>query len=155
MFRLLVLALVVAVDSFRSSDLQLRITPPSAPISAAAAQDPANCRCGAFITLDSVEKMLYELPPLDMGSCDQHNKCRDRCFKEFEELSGGGDLNYITSDGVTPVGQILCTASGKPVHNEYVYAYSELCDGPWEWTGDQTMQPLCCNKDHEYHPCPE
>ncbi|MFM9394546.1 hypothetical protein, partial [Bacillus velezensis] len=133
MFRLLVLALVVAV---------------------AAAQDPANCRCGAFITLDGGEKLLYELPALDMGGCDQNHKCQNRCFKEFEELSGGGDLNFITSDGVTPVGQILCTAVGEPVQNEYVYAYSEICDGPWEWTGDQTMQPLCCSQDQQYQPCP-
>nr|XP_027237555.1 uncharacterized protein LOC113828745 isoform X1 [Penaeus vannamei]XP_027237573.1 uncharacterized protein LOC113828760 isoform X1 [Penaeus vannamei] len=119
---------------------------------AATAQQVAPCRCGAFVTTDGGELMLYELPPVEVHSCDQNHPCQNRCFEEFELLSGGGDLDFVTSTNAT-VGEVLCEAAGVAVDGEYVYAYSELCDGPWEWTGDVTQQPLCCSDAAEYVPC--
>ncbi|XP_063614885.1 uncharacterized protein LOC134787973 [Penaeus indicus] len=119
---------------------------------AAASQQVAPCRCGAFVTADSGQLMLYELPPVEVHSCDQSHPCQNRCFEEFELLSGGGDLDFVTSTNAT-VGEVLCEAAGMAVDSEYVYAYSELCDGPWEWTGDVTQQPLCCTDAAEYVPC--
>ncbi|XP_042879843.1 uncharacterized protein LOC122258136 [Penaeus japonicus] len=118
----------------------------------ATAQLAAPCRCGAFVTLDASEVMLYELPPVEVNSCDQNKACQNRCFLEFEQLSGGGDLDFVTSTN-SSVGQVLCDAAGTAVETKFVYAYSEICDGPWEWTGDQTEQPLCCSSDLVYSPC--
>ncbi|XP_042879840.1 uncharacterized protein LOC122258133 [Penaeus japonicus] len=121
-------------------------------IAAATSQQVAPCRCGAFVTTNSSEVMLYELPPIEVHSCDQSHPCQNRCFEEFEVLSGGGDLDFVTSTN-SSVGQVLCDAAGTAVDKQYVYAYSELCDGPWEWTGDVTLQPLCCSDEAEYFPC--
>merc|ERR1712198_41447 len=131
MFRYLVLALLLAV---------------------ATAQHKASCRCGAFITTDTGDRLLYELPAIDVNSCDQHDACKKRCTKEYDTMSGGGDLDFVTEDGET-VGQALCTEIGHHIRNEHVYAFYEICNGPWEFTGEQTQQKLCCDDHHKYHAC--
>merc|ERR1711915_310110 len=120
-------------------------------VAGALAQAP--CKCGGFVSTDEGEIMLYELPPIDMTDCTHDNQCSKRCYDEFAALSGGGDLNAITSDGVTTVGQLLCTAAGTPIDNQFVYAYYNLCDTNWQWTGDTTLQPLCCDDSGAYFEC--
>ncbi|XP_076029622.1 uncharacterized protein LOC143020038 isoform X2 [Oratosquilla oratoria] len=111
-----------------------------------------NCRCGAFTTSSIGEIIIYELPGIDIGSCDAHVQCKSRCEKEFNDMSSNGDLNHMV-DAFTSVGQYLCQQVDHPVHNEYVYAYFELCNGPWEYTGSRTMQMLCCNSSGEHYQC--
>ncbi|XP_037782777.1 uncharacterized protein LOC119579114 [Penaeus monodon] len=119
---------------------------------AATSQQVAPCRCGAFISGDAGDTLLYELPPIEVHSCDQSHPCQNRCIQEFELMSGGGDLDFVTSTNAT-VGEILCDGAGTAVASQNVDAFYELCDGPWEVTGITSQQPLCCTDAAEYVPC--
>ncbi|ROT84649.1 hypothetical protein C7M84_022161 [Penaeus vannamei] len=60
----------------RTSSTMLRFVLLALLFAAATAQQVAPCRCGAFVTTDGGELMLYELPPVEVHSCDQNNPCQ-------------------------------------------------------------------------------
>ncbi|XP_068234452.1 uncharacterized protein [Palaemon carinicauda] len=119
-----------------------------------AQQNEAWCRCGAFITSDDVETMVYEFPEIPLTSCEEHNKCKNKCVTEINEFSHYGDMWEITPEGKT-VGQFICeTLTGLSydfVHNHYVYGYYEVCGGPWEYTGQASTNMLCCDDGFQEH----
>ncbi|XP_068234453.1 uncharacterized protein [Palaemon carinicauda] len=121
---------------------------------ARAQQNEAWCRCAAFITNDDDETMVYEYPEIPIDSCEDHKKCKNKCITEFNEYSGYGDMWAMTDGGIT-VGQSICdtlTGLHHPyVHNHYVYAYYEVCGGPWEYTGLSSTGMLCCNDGVQEH----
>ncbi|XP_076056395.1 uncharacterized protein LOC143034343 isoform X2 [Oratosquilla oratoria] len=120
---------------------------------AALAQGFSKCRCGLFTNQSFGEFMLYEMPGIDVGSCDAHFQCKTLCEKEFRELTNNGDIYTVMEDGITTIGQFLCQElyEGK-IDNEYVYNYYELCSGPWEFTEQQSQETLCC-RNWEQYPC--
>ncbi|CAL4083770.1 unnamed protein product [Meganyctiphanes norvegica] len=114
------------------------------------------CRCGAFITVNTVEYEVYELPPFEDIDCDTPNACRARCKKEFEKATGDGDLNHDLPNGYT-VGQEICIAMSNHhglhnVRDEPVYSYFNLCDTLWQYDGETSTNNLCCHEGH-YHDC--
>ncbi|CAL4128111.1 unnamed protein product [Meganyctiphanes norvegica] len=108
----------------------------------------ATCNCGAFLTTEFGDILIVSLPTTDVDSCDNPQKCIKNCQNELE----GGDLFAISSDGERTNGQVACDAWQKPIHNQYIYGYYELCGGPWEYTGEHSQQMLCCddNGQHQY-----
>ncbi|KAK7076317.1 hypothetical protein SK128_011031, partial [Halocaridina rubra] len=120
---------------------------------AAGAYAQAPCKCGATVASDSGDIVLYELPPVEIESCDAADICSLACYESFDAISGGGDLNFITSDGVTTVGQYLCNLAATVIDSQFAYANYDLCDSGWILTGDQTMQPLCCDDQGTYFEC--
>ncbi|XP_076056409.1 uncharacterized protein LOC143034352 [Oratosquilla oratoria] len=117
---------------------------------AAGAQGFSNCRCGLFTNKSFGESMLYEMPGIDVGSCESHFQCKTLCENEFNQLTNDGDLYTIMNDGITSIGQFLCQEYGRDLDNQYVYNYYELCSGPWEYTEQRSQQPLCCRNGEEY-----
>ncbi|XP_076029619.1 uncharacterized protein LOC143020037 [Oratosquilla oratoria] len=118
---------------------------------ATAARGFSNCRCGLMTTLTNGMNMIYELPALDMGSCTNHFECKQRCTKEYNDLTHNGDM-YHMIDAFTSVGQFLCQEFKYDLHNEYVYPYYELCNGPWQYADSHSKQMLCC-RNHEQYQC--
>ncbi|XP_076056400.1 uncharacterized protein LOC143034346 isoform X2 [Oratosquilla oratoria] len=119
---------------------------------ASLAQGFSKCRCGLFTNRSFGESMLYELPGIDVGSCDAHFQCKTMCEKEFRDMTNNGDLYTMMSDGITSFGQFLCDKYGRDLDNEYVYNYYELCSGPWEYAEQKSEQTLCCRRG-EHRPC--
>ncbi|XP_068208604.1 uncharacterized protein [Palaemon carinicauda] len=120
-------------------------------VAMATAQHDMPCECAVFIDIDGQEVLVTDLPTLYVNYCDQHGPCDNHCSAEFDILTYGGDLNFVTEYGT--VGQILCSLVGLPVENEFVHVYSNLCNTTWEDTGDTTFQPLCCDSDVSYYEC--
>ncbi|XP_068234032.1 uncharacterized protein [Palaemon carinicauda] len=122
---------------------------------ARAQQNEAWCRCAAFITGDDDETMVYEYPEIPIDSCEEHNKCKNKCITEFNEYTTYGDMWAMTPEGIT-VGQTICnTLTGLDktyVHNHYVYCYYEVCGGPWEYTDQSSTGMLCCYEGEQV-PC--
>ncbi|KAG7172402.1 uncharacterized protein LOC121861894 [Homarus americanus] len=120
-------------------------------VASATAKEP--CHCSAFITVRGGEMEVHKLPTSTVHTCEEHEQCKHHCYNEFSELSGHGNLDHISSDGVTTVGQVLCYTLRFPVSGEYVFAYSRVCEGPWEWTEGQSQQRLCCDLNQVYTSC--
>ncbi|KAK7065715.1 hypothetical protein SK128_007639 [Halocaridina rubra] len=115
----------------------------------------APCSCSAMVTAETGELILYEMPPVDLQDCNADNECRKLCSDEFDVQTNGGDLNSISSDGTTSVGQSFCnTAQGNIIDTKFVYAYYNLCNTNWQYTNDQSIQPLCCEHNGNYYECP-
>ncbi|KAK7067185.1 hypothetical protein SK128_004026 [Halocaridina rubra] len=115
----------------------------------------APCSCSAMVTAEIGELILYEVPPVDVQDCNADTECQKTCYNEFDAQTNGGDLNSISSDGTTTVGQSFCnTVQGNIIDRKYVYAYSNLCNTYWQFTGDQSIQPLCCGQSGNYYECP-
>ncbi|XP_068234030.1 uncharacterized protein [Palaemon carinicauda] len=121
---------------------------------ACAAQNEAWCRCGAFLTYNDAQSLVYELPEIHIDSCDQHSKCKNECIKAMDEFSHYGDLWAMTPEGKT-VGQLICESltgiDWTGVHNHRVYNYYEVCGGPWEYTGQASPDMLCCHDHVQVH----
>ncbi|XP_076056408.1 uncharacterized protein LOC143034351 [Oratosquilla oratoria] len=109
------------------------------------------CRCGLFTTGFHGEYIAYELPGIDVPNCHYKHTCEGRCIDEFKELAAGGNLYAASGD--TTVGQVICSNHHHSIDNEMVYLYSEICNGPWRYTGEHSMQKLCCDKDHQHYMC--
>ncbi|XP_076056398.1 uncharacterized protein LOC143034345 [Oratosquilla oratoria] len=116
------------------------------------AQGFSKCRCGLFTNRSFGESLVYELPGIDVGSCESHFQCKTLCQNEFRDMTNNGDMYHMLDDGITSIGQFLCEKYGRNLENEYIYNYYELCNGPWEYAEQHSMQPLCCYKGTEY-PC--
>ncbi|XP_064096410.1 uncharacterized protein LOC135208217 [Macrobrachium nipponense] len=123
-------------------------------VAAVCGQQEPWCRCGAFITFDDDEAMVYEMPEVTIDSCENHKQCKNSCTKEMNNYSHYGDLWAMTPLNKT-VGQAICeTLTGLSydfVHNHYVYGYYEVCGGPWEYTGIASKGMLCCNDGLQEH----
>ncbi|XP_063585872.1 uncharacterized protein LOC134763240 [Penaeus indicus] len=111
------------------------------------------CRCALFVSSNSAEIMVYELPEVTITDCESHSQCKNRCTKEFNEMTNEMDL-WSTVNGET-VGQFICqNLYGNFVmfiHNSYVHAYYEMCGGPWEYAGLDSQQMLCCSLGQHEH----
>ncbi|XP_042863733.1 uncharacterized protein LOC122248018 isoform X2 [Penaeus japonicus] len=121
---------------------------------ASVSSEEAWCRCGLFVSSPNAEIMVYELPEVDVTSCDNHNQCKNRCIKEFNEMTNDMDL-WSTVDGGDTIGQYICQNLYHNflifIHNSYVHAYYEMCGGPWEYAGLDSQQMLCCNVGQHEH----
>ncbi|MPC07542.1 putative D-tyrosyl-tRNA(Tyr) deacylase 2 [Portunus trituberculatus] len=86
------------------------------------AQEPAWCRCAAFVSSRHMEIMVLELPEVDVTSCQNTNQCRNRCVNEINTMTNEMDL-WSTVDGDT-VGQYFChelfTHGLFWIHNSYI-----------------------------------
>ncbi|XP_027227464.1 uncharacterized protein [Penaeus vannamei] len=111
------------------------------------------CRCAMFVSSSNAEIMVYELPQVNITDCNSHNQCKNRCTNEFNEMTNNMDL-WSTVDGDT-VGHYICQNLYSNfiffIHNSYVHAYYEMCGGPWEYTGLDSQQMLCCNVGQHEH----
>ncbi|XP_076029912.1 uncharacterized protein LOC143020041 [Oratosquilla oratoria] len=109
----------------------------------------SNCRCALMTTFGMGEYIVSELPGIDMGSCTDSTGCEARCYDEYDNMTYGGDL-YHMMDDLETVGQHLCKFYEHDMHNQYLYAYSKLCEGPWVYTGHHSLQMLCCWQGRQY-----
>ncbi|XP_076056410.1 uncharacterized protein LOC143034353 [Oratosquilla oratoria] len=112
------------------------------------------CRCGLFTTGNSGEYLKLELPGIDVASCNHERTCEGRCIDEFDILVVGGNL-YAPS-GNSTVGQKICDANAGShwhIHREMIYLYSEICSGPWRYSGKHSMQLLCCDENDKQQVC--
>ena len=71
---------------------------------------------------------------------------------QWISVTNDGDLEYELANGYS-VGEELCIGlnSGHGINSCYrepVYVYSNVCDGPWEWDGETSIQELCCAEGH-------
>ncbi|CAL4113365.1 unnamed protein product [Meganyctiphanes norvegica] len=114
------------------------------------AEGAASCRCGAFITTEEGDILIYALPTTDVETCDDVNECSRACV---EEVGDGGDLFGISSDGERTNGQVLCDELAKPIENQYIYGYYEICGGPWEYTDVHSGDMLCCDDSGQQQVC--
>merc|ERR1719495_2669750 len=116
-------------------------------------QSEAWCRCALFISTSTSELMVTELPEVPISDCDSHNQCKGRCVGEFNNMTNNMDL-WSTVDGET-VGHHICQnlASNNAyfINNKVVHAYYEMCGGPWEYSGLDSQQMLCCNIGQHEH----
>ncbi|XP_063876584.1 uncharacterized protein LOC135109254 [Scylla paramamosain] len=112
------------------------------------------CRCGSFVSSRHMEIMVLELPEITINDCDSHNQCKNACSKEINTMTNNMDL-WSTVDGET-VGQYFCNELFQHgffwIHNSYIHGYYEVCGGPWEYTGIDSQQQLCCT-NHEHIHC--
>ncbi|KAK7073994.1 hypothetical protein SK128_009675 [Halocaridina rubra] len=116
-------------------------------------QEPGTCRCALFVSSRNAEIMVYELPPVNINDCESHNQCQNRCIKEIGEDTN--DLDLWSMMGNDTVGQAFCTELYSHffyfIHNSYIHGYYEMCGGPWEYTGQDSQQPLCCDLGQQEH----
>ncbi|XP_027227470.2 uncharacterized protein [Penaeus vannamei] len=122
-------------------------------VGSVSSQTEAWCRCAMFVSSNSAEIMVYELPEVNITDCNSHNQCKNRCTNEFNVMTNNMDL-WSTVDGET-VGHYICQDLYSNfiffIHNSYVHAYYEMCGGPWEYTGLDSQQMLCCNVGQHEH----
>ncbi|KAK4317354.1 hypothetical protein Pmani_011562 [Petrolisthes manimaculis] len=115
--------------------------------------EPSYCRCANFVSSRHSEIMVLELPSVDVADCNAHNQCKNRCTTEIGEMTNDMDL-WSTVDDVN-VGQYFCTQLYDNfffwIHNSYIHGYYELCGGPWEYTGQDSQQMLCCSGGTQQH----
>ncbi|XP_076056190.1 uncharacterized protein LOC143034131 isoform X2 [Oratosquilla oratoria] len=109
------------------------------------------CRCGLFTTGGHGEYLVFELPGIDVPSCSYRHTCEGRCIDEFKDMFASGNL-YAPAGGAT-IGQVLCDNISWPIDQSTIYLYSEICNGPWRYSGKHSMQMLCCDKDGKQYPC--
>ncbi|XP_042861033.1 uncharacterized protein LOC122246502 [Penaeus japonicus] len=111
------------------------------------AQDRPECMCGAFISTNNAEYEIHRLPPIDTDNCQEEKKCAILCAAEWVRLTDDGNLDYVMDNGVT-VGQESCRAMAAHGHPNLpphdVYAYYNICHGPWMFDGKTSQQQLCC-----------
>ncbi|XP_071537575.1 uncharacterized protein [Panulirus ornatus] len=120
----------------------------SVAVLARAQTDGPECKCGMFLTYWHDEILVHTLPPFDIDDCKDFEQCKQRCAEEFDQLTGGGDLDFQLEGGYT-VGQELCltvltTQDISEINYETVYGYARQCNGPWDYTGVKTFNQLCC-----------
>ncbi|XP_027227469.2 uncharacterized protein [Penaeus vannamei] len=113
------------------------------------AQTEPWCRCALFVSTEHTEWMVYELPEVVITDCESHNQCKNRCTREFNEMTNNMDL-WSTVNNAT-VGSYLCQNVEHFIHNKYVHAYYEMCGGPWEYAGLDSQQMLCCYQGQHEH----
>ncbi|XP_076056197.1 uncharacterized protein LOC143034135 [Oratosquilla oratoria] len=111
------------------------------------------CRCGLFTTGQTTAYIVYELPGIDVPNCDYVWTCKGRCIDEFNEMAAGGNLYATHPTGNGTIGQALCDTIPWPIDQSTIYLYSEICNGPWRYTGEHSMQMLCCDKDGQQYIC--
>merc|ERR1712002_183203 len=115
------------------------------------------CSCGLFMTNKNHEVEIKKLHPMYIENCNQHQECLAECAKVVNQYTKNGDLeaDYGIDYGLT-VGQEICLqaqiAGYENIYWEPVYGYAKACDGPWDWTGVQMKQLLCCRHGH-YRTC--
>ncbi|XP_076056407.1 uncharacterized protein LOC143034350 [Oratosquilla oratoria] len=111
------------------------------------------CRCGLFTTGQHGEYIVTELPGIDVPSCEYKHTCEGRCIDEYKNLTSKGNLYATSPTGTGTVGQLLCDHIPYPIDQSLLYLYSEICNGPWRYSGEHTMQMLCCDKDGNQYAC--
>ncbi|KAK7066287.1 hypothetical protein SK128_016917 [Halocaridina rubra] len=115
--------------------------------------EPATCRCALFVSSRSAEIMVYELNNVLIGDCNSHDQCMSRCTSELNQITNNLDLWSMM--GNDTVGQAFCQELYSHfffyIHNSYVHGYYEICGGPWEYTGIDSQQPLCCDMGQQEH----
>merc|ERR1712002_112969 len=127
----------------------------SAFAAVAIAQTEPYCRCTGMVSSEHAEWLVYELPSVNITDCDTsgHDQCQYRCRKEFNEMSNNGDL-WSVVEGET-VGQYVCADLKSNfvfwIYNSYIHVYYEVCGGPWEYTGLDSQQMLCCSNGEHKH----
>nr|XP_027227462.1 uncharacterized protein LOC113819422 [Penaeus vannamei] len=111
------------------------------------------CRCALFVSSSYAEWMVFELPEVNITDCDSHDQCKWHCIKELNEMTNEMDLWSTVSNAT--VGQYICEELYSHfiffIHNSYVHAYYEMCGGPWEYTGLDSQQMLCCDRGEHKH----
>ncbi|KAK7072596.1 hypothetical protein SK128_003032 [Halocaridina rubra] len=116
-------------------------------------QESAYCRCALFVSSRHTEIMVYELAPVNIDTCESHNQCQNRCATEISQDTN--DLDLWSMWGNDTVGQAFCTELYSHfffyIHNSYIHGYYEMCGGPWEYTGQDSQQPLCCDMGQQEH----
>ncbi|XP_064104313.1 uncharacterized protein LOC135214174 [Macrobrachium nipponense] len=112
--------------------------------------EPATCRCAVFVSSPHNEYMVYQLDPVTIDSCESHSQCKNRCVKEDTT-----NLDLWAMMGEDTVGQAFCHELYSHhihwIHNSYVHGYYEMCGGPWEYTGMDSQQQLCCSRGQQKH----
>merc|ERR1712198_555331 len=107
------------------------------------------CQCGAFVTVPQGEYLVHGLEPINIGSCDEATKCAAHCALEWRNVSDNGDLDHVMDNGDT-VGKEACRAMNEHGHPNlgphYVFAYYNVCGGPWVFDGEVSQQELCCRE---------
>merc|ERR1712002_730788 len=63
--------------------------------------------CGGFLELDDEIHRVWRLEAAYLDSCDATDDCKAVCAAEFDASTGGGDLNFVMSNGYS-VGQYIC-----------------------------------------------
>ncbi|XP_068209529.1 uncharacterized protein [Palaemon carinicauda] len=115
--------------------------------------EPAVCRCALFVSSTHNEYMVYLLDPVPIDSCESHDQCKNRCVKEVNEDTSNLDLWAMMGDDT--VGQAFCHELSLHlflwIHNSYIHGYYQVCGGPWEYTGIDSQQPLCCSMGQQKH----
>ncbi|XP_071533759.1 uncharacterized protein [Panulirus ornatus] len=116
-------------------------------------EEPGWCRCAMFVSSRHSEIMVFQLPEVNVTDCNDHSGCQNRCTKEISEMTNNLDL-WSTVDGET-VGSYICKKLYSYffffMHNSQVHGYYQLCGGPWEYTGLDSQQMLCCNLGEHVH----
>merc|ERR1712098_213217 len=116
-------------------------------------EEPATCRCALFVSSRHTEIMVHELEAVPIDNCESHNQCMDRCTTELNEDTNNMDLWSMM--GNDTVGQSFCTELYHHfffwIHNSNIHGYYEMCGGPWEYTGLDSQQPLCCDMGQQEH----
>ncbi|XP_042223222.1 uncharacterized protein LOC121867371 [Homarus americanus] len=106
-----------------------------------------------LVSSRDTEMMVLELPAVNITDCQSHNQCQNRCTKEISDMTNNMDLWSTMGDDT--VGQDFCTELYSHffffVHNSYVHGYYEMCGGPWEYTGLDSQQMLCCDMGQQAH----
>ncbi|XP_050738994.1 uncharacterized protein LOC127009701 [Eriocheir sinensis] len=111
------------------------------------------CRCAAFVSSRTMEIMVLELPEVPITDCMSHNQCKNRCVDEINTMTNEMDLWSTVNE--TTVGQVFCEELFSHglfwIHNSYIHGYYEVCGGPWEYTGIDSQQMLCCTSSQQIH----
>ncbi|KAK7063168.1 hypothetical protein SK128_026173 [Halocaridina rubra] len=115
----------------------------------ACAQDPKECFCGMFVSVNMAELEVHRLPAIDLDSCDDQGDCKIGCIREWEYVFNNGGLNFVAPGHNRTIGEESCrTLAFQHQHPNLapheVYGYYNVCQGPWVYDGETSREPLCC-----------
>merc|ERR1712142_455949 len=143
-------------SSTDTTDMKVLLLLASVVALAWAGQDSPNCWCGMFIQERDDAHRVYALESGFFDSCDELDACKQLCASEFNNATGGGDLNFEQSNGYS-IGQEICLYMSQhngvtDIKEAVVYGYANLCNGPWVYDGESSINRLCCYQGF-YIPC--
>ncbi|XP_050720569.1 uncharacterized protein LOC127000649 [Eriocheir sinensis] len=118
-------------------------------------EDSEHCHCGVFATEHEGLVELDEFPHEHVADCSKVLECKTVCQNAWNTVVGGGDLDAVTSGGIT-VGQRFCdNLEADGILNfgpNKVHGYSSICHGPLLYDNLESNQDLCC-KGGNYEAC--
>ncbi|KAK3865567.1 hypothetical protein Pcinc_028833 [Petrolisthes cinctipes] len=83
-----------------------------------AGQDPPECGCAAFVTVQEGELDVLNFPPIDLNDCTEETVCSTGCIEEWDRITNGGDLHTLMPDDMS-VGQHMCDRLAEVGHTNY------------------------------------